>query len=72
MSSAAAVRAARDRVEQPGTMQSCPARQTITARNSAAQSPIATRLKSGGALTVGKNRNAPKVNSRVSAIVSPT
>ena len=53
-------------------MHSSPAAQNTTATNSAAHSVIATRLKIGGASTVGKNRNEPKEKSSVSAIVSST
>lgn len=72
MSTLATVHAARETAGQPGTTHSRPAAHTSRHPNSAPHSEIATRPKSGGACTVGKNRNAPNDSNSVRAITTST
>src|SRR4051794_40775569 len=72
MSRLAAVWAAAPIAGQPGAMQVFPAVHSTHATNSAAHSVIAVRANSAGALTVGKNRKAPKFSQSVKTTARST
>src|SRR4051794_1725669 len=72
MSTRAAVCATADMAGQPGTMHVRPAVQRTHAISSAAHSVMAVRANSGGACTVGKNRNAPNDTQSVKATARST